>query len=205
MVIDAQRAPIQNAEVSITNVATREKLTTITGADGSFHGNALLAGIYTVLIAKTSFKQLLVENASVNVGADLGLGELQLNLGEASTTITVQSVSGLAEGTEPQLSRSFGTQALTSLPGILENNGLDNLALLVPGVAEGLYTRTGERSVLEYMREAQELGVRFYACSDALQVHDVDRNDLLSGITGFAGAAAFMARALDRDWVTLTY
>ena len=135
-VIDPQRAPIPNAQVSITNVATREQLTTITGADGSFHGNALLAGIYTVRIAKASFKQLLIENAPVSVGSDLGLGELQLNLGEASTTITVQSVSGLAERTESQLSRSFGTQALTSLPGILENNGLDNLALLVPGVAD---------------------------------------------------------------------
>jgi Carboxypeptidase regulatory-like domain len=135
-VIDTQQVPIPNAEVSITNVATREQLTTITGADGSFHGNALLAGIYTVRIAKASFKQLLIENAPVNAGSDLGLGELQLNLGGASTTITVQSVSGLAERTEPQLSRSFGTQALTSLPGILENNGLDNLALLVPGVAD---------------------------------------------------------------------
>jgi len=136
VVIDAQRAPIPNAEVSITNVATREKLTTITGADGSFHGNALLAGIYTVRIAKTSFKQLLIENAPVSVASDLGLGALQLHIGEASTTITVQSASGLAERTEPQLSRSFGTPALTSLPGILENNGLDNLALLVPGVAD---------------------------------------------------------------------
>jgi hypothetical protein len=136
VVIDAQRAPVPNAEVSITNVATREKLTNITGADGSFHGNALLPGTYNVLIVKTSFKQLLVENAPVKVGSDLGLGELQLNLGEASTTITVQSVSGLVESTEAQLSRSFGTQALTSLPGILENNGLDNLALLVPGVAD---------------------------------------------------------------------
>ena len=95
-----------------------------------------MAGTYTVLIAKTSFKQLLVENAPVNAGSDLGLGELQMKLGEASTTITVQSVSGLVERTEPQLSRSFGTSALTSLPGILENNGLDNLALLVPGVAD---------------------------------------------------------------------
>ena len=135
-IVDAQRAPIPNAEVSITNVATREKLTTLTGTDGSFHANALSAGVYTVRVAKTSFKQLLIENALVNVGSDLGLGELQLNLGEASTTITVESVSGLAERTEPQLSRSFGTQALTSLPGILENNGLDNLALLVPGVAD---------------------------------------------------------------------
>jgi hypothetical protein len=136
VVIDAQRAPVPNAEVSITNIATRANLTTVTGTDGSFHGNALLAGTYNVLIAKTSFKQLLVENAPVKVGSDLGLGELQLNIGEASTTITVQSVSGLVERTEAQLARSFGTQALTSLPGILENNGLDNLALLVPGVAD---------------------------------------------------------------------
>jgi hypothetical protein len=136
IVIDAHRAPIQNAEVSITNVATREKLTTITGTDGSFHGSALLAGTYTVLIVKTSFKQLLVENAPIHVGSDLSLGELQLHIGSVSTTITVQSVSGLVERTEPQLSRSFGTEALTSLPGILENNGLDNLALLIPGVAD---------------------------------------------------------------------
>jgi len=135
-VIDPLRAPIPNAQVSITNVATQEKLTTITEMDGTFHANALLAGTYTVLIAKTSFKQLLVENAPVNAGSELGLGELQLKLGEASTTVRVQSVSGLVERTEPQLSRSFGTKALTSLPGILENNGLDNLALLVPGVAD---------------------------------------------------------------------
>jgi hypothetical protein len=135
-VIDAQRAPVPNAEVSITNVATRENITTVTGTDGSFRGNALVAGTYNVLIAKASFKQLLVENATVNVGSDLGLGELQLDIGEASITITVQSVSGLVERTEAQLARSFGTQALTSLPGILENNGLDNLALLVPGVAD---------------------------------------------------------------------
>ena len=136
VVIDAQRARVPNAEVSITNVATQANLTTVTGTDGSFHENALLAGTYTVLITKTSFKQLLVENAPVKVGSDFGLGELQLHIGEASTTITVQSVSGLVERTEAQLARSFGTKALTSLPGILENNGLDNLALLVPGVAD---------------------------------------------------------------------
>jgi len=135
-VVDPQRAPIQNAEVTITNVATLERLATVTGSDGSFHGTSLLAGIYTVLITRAGFKQLLVENAPVNVGSDLGLGELQLNIGETSTTITVRSASGLVERTEPQLSESFGIDTLTSLPGIQENNGLDNLALLVPGVSD---------------------------------------------------------------------
>ena len=102
-VIDPQRAPVPNAEVSITNVATRENITTVTGTDGSFHRNALVAGTYNVLIAKANFKQLLVENAPIMVGSDLGLGQLQLSIGEASATITVQSVSGLVERTEAQL------------------------------------------------------------------------------------------------------
>ncbi len=135
-VVDAQRAPIKNAEVTITNVATLEKVDTVTGADGSFHGTPLLPGTYTVLITRAGFKQLLVESAPVSVGSDLGLGELQLNIGETSTTITVRSASGLVERTEAQLSESFGTDRLTSLPGIQENNGLDNLALLVPGVSD---------------------------------------------------------------------
>jgi hypothetical protein len=135
-VVDAQRAGIYDAEVTITNVATREKLGTVTGTDGSFHAGPLPAGTYTVLITRAGFKQLLVENAPVSAGSDLGLGELQLNIGETSITITVRSASGLVERSEPQLSQSFGTEKLTSLPGIQENQGLDNLALLVPGVAD---------------------------------------------------------------------
>jgi hypothetical protein len=135
-VVDAQRAAIQNAEVTITNVATLATVSTATGTDGSFHGAPLSSGTYTVLIVKSGFKQLLVESARVSVGSDLGLGELQLKIGEASTTITVRATSGLIDRTEPQLSQSFGTEKLTSLPGIQENQGLDNLALLVPGVAD---------------------------------------------------------------------
>ena len=80
-----------------------------------FSRNFTLAGTYTVLITRAGFKQLLVESAPVSVGSDLGLGELQLNIGETSTTITVRSASGLVERTEAQLSESFGTDRLTSL------------------------------------------------------------------------------------------
>lgn len=135
-VIDAQRAPVKNAEIGITNTATQERLSTRTAVDGSFHGTALMPGTYTVLVWKIGFEQLLIDDASVSVGSDLCLGELQLKIGRTSATITVQPVLQLVEHTEPQLSRSFGAGALTTLPGILENNGLDNLALLVPGVAD---------------------------------------------------------------------
>ena len=135
-VVDAQRAAIPNAQITITNVATLGRVETVTGADGSFHAAPLSAGTYSVLITKAGFKQLRVENAPVSVGSDLGLGELQLNIGETSTTITVRSASGLVERSEPQISETFGTEKLGSLPGIQENQGLDNLALLVPGVSD---------------------------------------------------------------------
>ena len=114
-VVDAQRGSIPSAEVTITNVATLEKVSTVSGTDGSFHGAPLSAGTYTVLIVKAGFKQLLVENAPVSAGSDLGLGELQLKIGETSTTITVRSASGLIERSEPQLSQPFVTEKLTSL------------------------------------------------------------------------------------------
>ena len=121
-VVDAQRAPIQNAEVTITNVATLEKVSTVTGMDGSFHANSTFGQARTLSLSlRPASNNCSLKVLPVSVGSDLGLGKLQLNIGETSTTITVRSASGLVERTEPQLSQSFGTDKLTSLPGIQEN------------------------------------------------------------------------------------
>lgn len=81
-----------------------------------------------------------------------------------------------------------------------------SVCLLVPGVAAGL--RAGAHvsmTVFEHMQQAAKHGARFYACSDALEAHGIDRTTLIAEVTGFAGAAAFLARALDPEWRTLTY
>lgn len=60
-------------------------------------------------------------------------------------------------------------------------------------------------SIYRHMQQAAKFGTRFYACSDALDAHAVDRAKLVPELTGIAGAAAFLDRALDPEWATLVF
>ena len=78
--------------------------------------------------------------------------------------------------------------------------------LLVKGVAGGLPTGPKERkTVHEFMRQAAEHGAKFYACSQAMEEHEVKPEDMIPETSGAAGAATYMARCLDEEWVTLVY
>jgi predicted peroxiredoxin len=81
-----------------------------------------------------------------------------------------------------------------------------SVRLLVKGVADRLYPADGrERSVGEYLREAHAHGAKLFACSQAMAAHGVTDRMLIPEVAGHAGAAAFIARALDEDCATLTY
>jgi predicted peroxiredoxin len=81
-----------------------------------------------------------------------------------------------------------------------------SIRLLEKGVADHVYVGEGkERSVAGYMREAHGHGAKFFACSQAMAAHGVREESLIPEVAGHAGAAAFMARALDESWATLSY
>jgi predicted peroxiredoxin len=81
-----------------------------------------------------------------------------------------------------------------------------SIRLLAQGVPDGICPGEGrEQSVREYMRQAYAFGAKFYACSQAMAAHGVSADMLIPEVAGQAGAAAFIARALDEDWATLTY
>lgn len=78
--------------------------------------------------------------------------------------------------------------------------------LLVPGVAAGLRpSPLVERSVWDAMQEALSHGVRFLACTDALQAQGLDGVALIPECAGHGGAVQFMARAISRRWRTLVF
>jgi carboxypeptidase family protein len=135
-VVDAQKAVIVGAEAKATNAKTNKEFKAATDSTGFFRADLLPIGNYRVEISKSGFKKLLVEHVLVDAGTDQGLGELQVEVGEVTTTVEVPSTAGLIQRTEAQVSSSFGRENLTSFSGILENNGLDNLALSVPGVTD---------------------------------------------------------------------
>ncbi len=76
---------------------------------------------------------------------------------------------------------------------------------LVAGVAEQQYsTPAREKSIGDFLRELQREGVMLYVCGMARAQWVAAGESLVPGCR-HAGATAFVARALDPEWRTLTY
>ena len=72
---------------------------------------------------------------NVTAGVDTGLGTLKLEVGSASETVEVSASTPLVETTQAQITTTFESTYLNNIPGVQENQGLDNLAVLLPGVS----------------------------------------------------------------------
>jgi hypothetical protein len=78
--------------------------------------------------------------------------------------------------------------------------------LLVAGVAENLRPwQDVQASLYDMMRQAANLDVRFLACAMAMNALVGKDEKLIPEYSGTAGASAFVQRALDPEWATLTY
>src|SRR5260221_982080 len=58
-----------------------------------------------------------------------------MTVGEISTSVEVTAAAPLIETTQSQVTNSFSGTQLTTFAGVTENQGLDNLALFIPGVS----------------------------------------------------------------------
>jgi hypothetical protein len=133
-VTDPQGGAIPSAAVKAVLVANNEAFTTTTDNDGFFKLSSLPIGIYRVEIVKDGFRKLSIGSAEVVVAADRGLGILKLEVGEQTSTVEVSAAAPLMESTEAQVTNTFAGLTLSTFVGIQENQGLDNLALFIPGV-----------------------------------------------------------------------
>src|SRR5215467_12448290 len=134
-VTDPQGAVVANAQVKATNVATGAELTTTTDNAGAFRFNLIPVGTYKVDINAPGFKSLTQTNIPVTAGRDAGLGSVKLSVGDATTTVEVTAETPLIESTQAQVTNTFSGETLSTFAGIQENEGLDNLALFVPGIS----------------------------------------------------------------------
>ena len=133
--VDQNGAVVPGAQVKATNTGTSAVLTTTTDNSGSFRFNLIPAGDYKIEISAQHFKTAVQNGVSVSAGRDSGLGQVKLSVGEASTTVEVTADAPLIETTQAQVTNTFSGVALSSFAGIQENQGLDNLAVFVPGVS----------------------------------------------------------------------
>ncbi|HEV7522693.1 MAG TPA: TonB-dependent receptor [Candidatus Angelobacter sp.] len=133
-VIDPQGAVVTGAQVKAKNVETGVVSTTTTDNAGFYRLNLVSVGTYLVEITAQGFKTTTQSNVQVGAGRDTGLGSIRVSVGETSTTVEVTGDAPLIETTQSQISSTFSGQTLNSFAGIQENQGLDRLALFVPGV-----------------------------------------------------------------------
>jgi outer membrane receptor protein involved in Fe transport len=133
--VDQNGAVVPGAQVKATNTGTNAVLTTTTDNSGSFRFNLIPAGEYKLEISAQHFKTAVQNGVLVSAGRDSGLGQVRLSVGEASTTVEVTADAPLIETTQAQVTNTFSGVALSTFAGIQENQGLDNLAVFVPGVS----------------------------------------------------------------------
>ena len=57
----------------------------------------------------------------------------------------------------------------------------------------------------DFRQEALAFGVKLFACPTALAAHGVADGELIPGLAGKAGAAAFLGRSLDPAWRSLSF
>ena len=78
--------------------------------------------------------------------------------------------------------------------------------LMKQGVAETLTVKEGsDKSVLDFIRDAHDAGVKFFCCSPNLDLFDMKEEDLIEECEGIVGGAYLIEAVMEDDCRVLTY
>ncbi|HEY6305492.1 MAG TPA: TonB-dependent receptor [Candidatus Angelobacter sp.] len=133
-VVDPQGAVVSGAQVKATQTAENSVNTTTTDNAGLFRFNLIPSGNYKVEVSSKGFKTAVQNDVAVTAGHTSDLGTVKLAVGGATESVEVTAAAPLIETTQAQVTNTFSGTTLSTFAGIQENQGLDNLALFVPGV-----------------------------------------------------------------------
>jgi hypothetical protein len=136
-VVDPSGAAVPGAKITLTSKETGSVSSSVSDAAGLFHIALLPIGSYTLDVTKEGFRKLTYDQVEVNSSQDTGLGPLKLEVGQVTTTVEVSGAPALIETTQAQVNTAVQGELLQEFPGIGENQGLDFLALQIPGVVMG--------------------------------------------------------------------
>lgn len=131
-VLDPQGAIVPGAGVQATQTETNRVFSTTSSNGGVIQLPSLPPGTYKVTVSAKGFSQYSAQKVVVVVGKDTSLGDIRLNLGNTTETVTVEGTAPLVESTTDQLSQTFTTQEVANVP---LGNTYDSFVLFTPGVA----------------------------------------------------------------------
>jgi hypothetical protein len=132
-VTDPQQAVIGGTEVKLTDVSTKQVLTTTTNDSGRYIFVSVPSGTYSITFTKPGFSTKRIDNQHVDVGLGLTLNAV-LEVGSTSTVVEVTSVAGAELQTmNSTVSGTVAGDSLTLLPNFTRE--ASTFAIYQPGVS----------------------------------------------------------------------
>ena len=147
-ITDPSGAPIARASVEITNIDTNQSVKSDTDTAGLYQSLYLRPGPYRIRVNAPGFKQSLRDRVTIQVESTIR-ADFQLQLGEASSTVTVTGEAPLVDSESASLGQAVSTRSVEELP--IQGRNIFDLAGLTAGVqvnprASGGTASTGDSS-----------------------------------------------------------
>lgn len=116
-VLDAQKAAVAGAEVTITSQDTGVQYKTTTASNGGYAVQSLNFGLYRVDVNKQGFKAASMANLKLDASSQLSVPPIVLEVGSMSETVTVEAgASDQVQTTDASVGNQIDKQQLDDLP-----------------------------------------------------------------------------------------
>lgn len=152
-VVDSTGATVSGAAVTLSNDLTRQTRTVTTGASGEFIFTELIPGAWSIHIAKQGFKAYEQSAIQVSASERVALHQVQLEVGEVTSTIEVTAQSTRVQTDSSERSGLITTTQVENTPS-LNRNFLSQFSLL-PGVVDTSAATGGGSPVVNGGRDGQ--------------------------------------------------
>ena len=132
-IVDAAGAFVPGANVTITSDKTGQSRTSVSNDEGRFNFAALQPGSYSVKIERPGFQTLEQKGVILSANENLALGDLRLQAGQVSETVSVTSEGTLVERETSDLTARLTADQLS----LISTKGRDvtSLLRLLPGTS----------------------------------------------------------------------
>jgi len=132
VILDAQKAVVPNAKVSLTNEGQSAVVRqVVTSSDGIFVITPLLPGAYTLTVEAAGFKKYTQSGIALNINDRLGLPAVTLEVGATGETVTVEANAVQLETVTAERSGLVTGRQMVDIA--LNGRNYTSLLITVPG------------------------------------------------------------------------
>jgi hypothetical protein len=130
---DTNEAAVQNATVTLKNVATEITQTATTDANGDYQFTNVKIGNYQVIVEANGFSRTVADKIDVTINARQRV-DLVVQVASTTETVVVTDAASPLQTDSSEIGQVVQRQQIVNLP--LNGRSYANLALLAPGVRE---------------------------------------------------------------------